>query len=169
MLVVLAGEYEDIWCFDPVREVWTDLSSGVVRSPVEKAPGTLMANAGGSLYVVRAGLLPSVKDARLSYVDPAAPLWVPKPEVVGELTGQPTGPKKRSWMDGASGLFLEGPPNREGNACAEAGGELFCFGGWDDPGEDPLSLSLSLSLSLPSSLSLSLSLGEDHDSRSWLH
>jgi len=157
VLVLLAGEYEDFWCFDPVKEVWTDLSSRVVRSPVEQAPGTLMANAGGRLYVVRAGLLPSVKDARLSYVDPAAPLWVPKQEVVGgELAGQPTGPKKRSWMDGASGLFLEGPPNREGNACAEAGGELFCFGGWDDPGEDPLSLSLSLSL--PPFLFLSLSL-----------
>ena len=34
----LAGEYEDFWCFDPVKEVWTDLTSRVVRSPVEKAP-----------------------------------------------------------------------------------------------------------------------------------
>ena len=162
MLVLLAGEYEDFWCFDPVKEVWADLSSKVVRAPMEKAPGTLMANAGGRLYVVRAGLLPSVKDARLSYVDPAAPLWVSKQEVVGELTGRSTGLKKRSWMDGASGLFLDGPPNNNGNVCAEAGGKLFCVGGSGDSedalslGEDALSLCLFISFSLSLSLSLSL-------------
>ena len=162
VLVFPAGEYEDFWCFDPEREVWTDLSSRVMRAPVEKAPGTLMANAGGRLYVVRAGLLPSVTDARLSYVDPAAPLWVPTQEVADEIAGRSTGPKKRSWMDGANGLFLDGPPNSHANACAEAGGKMFCFGGQDHEMGNG-------SLSLARSLSLSLSLGGDHASRPSLH
>ena len=76
-----AAEHQDFWSFDPARDVWTDLSSRVVGAPVDMAPGTLMANAGGHLYVLHAGLRPSVPDAKMWSVDPAAPLWVRKQEV----------------------------------------------------------------------------------------
>ena len=99
---------------------------------MEKAPGTLMANAGGRLYVVRSGLLPSVTEARLWNVDPSAPLWFPKQEEADEIA--PTGSKKRQWMAGASGFSVDGPPNRGGNTCAEAGRKLICFGGMDEIG-----------------------------------
>jgi len=51
------------------------------------------------------------------------------------LADTSTGPKKRSWMDSASGLFTEGPPAISSFACAEAGGRVILFGGYISKGE----------------------------------
>ena len=48
-------------------------------APADKAPGTLMANAGGDLYIVHAGSTSPVS-AKMWSVDPAGPPWVnPEP------------------------------------------------------------------------------------------
>ena len=109
-----------------------------------------MAHAGGRFHIVHAGWIPhSTGNANMWSVDPAAPLWVRKQKAKAGFVLS----KKRSWMDGSSGLFIDGPPPRTMFASVALGGKLFIFGGTDSSGD--LSFSIALSLARARSLSAS--------------
>jgi len=68
-------EYQDAWSFSLETQEWTDISSIMGAAPADKAPGTLMAKAGGKLYIVHAGWTSPVS-AKMWSVDPAGSPWV---------------------------------------------------------------------------------------------